>query len=241
VNTPRLLVIQHDLDDALNELAPPIIVAGLQVDTWCTWHDEQSPWPLDEFAGVVSMGALASVTNETSVPWIRSELELLSRALERGVPILGVCFGSQSLARAAGGQVRKSPLTEIGWHDVTMTSHAETDPVLGSLGKEFPAFQWHYDTFDLPPDATVLATAGDLIEAYRVGDSAWGVQFHIEANPSVVYGWLGTYRDAIDEEGIDVDELRAATERNWIEYKRRSWEVGAAFATMVVKAATSRR
>lgn len=167
-------MIQHDLDDALNELAPPIIVAGLQVDTWCTWHDEQSPWPLDEFAGVVSMGALASVTNETSVPWIRSELELLSRALERGVPILGVCFGSQSLARAAGGQVRKSPLTEIGWHDVTMTSHAETDPVLGSLGKEFPAFQWHYDTFDLPPDATVLATAGDLIEAYRVGDSAWG-------------------------------------------------------------------
>lgn len=95
-------MIQHDLDDALNELAPPIIVAGLQVDTWCTWHDEQSPWPLDEFAGVVSMGALASVTNETSVPWIRSELELLSRALERGVPILGVCFGSQSLARAAG-------------------------------------------------------------------------------------------------------------------------------------------
>ena len=108
----------------------------------------------------------------TSVPWIRSELELLSQALERGVPILGVCFGSQSLARAAGVRSVNRP-TEIGWHDVTMTSHAETDPVLGSLGK-VPAFQWHYDTFDLPPDATVLATAGDLIEAYRVGDSAWG-------------------------------------------------------------------
>lgn len=233
MTVPRLLVIQHDLDDALNELAPPFIVAGLQVDTWCTWHDEQSPWPLEEFSGVVSMGALASVRDEATVPWMRNEIALLSRALQRGLPILGVCFGSQALARAAGGQVRKSPVTEIGWYDVAMPPDAARDPVLGSLGRTFPAFQWHYDTFDLPSDATVLATAGDLIEAYRIGESAWGVQFHIEANPSVVYGWLGTYRDAIDEAGIDVEELRAATERNWLEYRRRSWEVGAAFAAQV--------
>ncbi|MEZ5119818.1 MAG: hypothetical protein R2686_07935, partial [Candidatus Nanopelagicales bacterium] len=98
MNPPRLLVIQHDLDDPLNELAPPFVVAGLQVDTWCTWNDEQSPWPLEQFAGVVSMGALASVTDEASVPWIRNEVALLGQALERGMPVLGVCFGSQSLA-----------------------------------------------------------------------------------------------------------------------------------------------
>jgi GMP synthase (glutamine-hydrolysing) len=153
--------------------------------------------------------------------------------LERGTPILGVCFGAQVLARASGGQVRRSPVTEIGWFDITMSPDASTDPVLGSLGTAFPAFQSHYDTFDLPPAATVLGTTGDLVEAYRIGESAWGVQFHIEANPSVVYGWLAVYRDAMDKAGVDISELRAATQRSWVEYRRRSWQVGSAFAELV--------
>lgn len=233
MSQPRLLVIQHDLDDALNELAPPLVAAGLEIDTWCTWRDEQPPWPLDEFSGVLSLGALASARDEATVPWIRSEVSLLSHALDRGTPILGVCFGAQVLARAAGGHVRRSPVTEIGWFDIDMSAYASTDPVLGKLGTGFPAFQSHYDTFDLPPGASVLGTTGDLIEAYRIGDAAWGVQFHIEANPSVVYGWLGVYRDAMDKAGVDVAELRAATQRNWVEYQRRSWQVGSAFAELV--------
>jgi GMP synthase (glutamine-hydrolysing) len=233
MSQPRLLVIQHDLDDALNELAPPLVAAGLQIDTWCTWRDEQPRWPLEEFSGVLSLGALASARDEASVPWIRSEISLLSQALDRGTPILGVCFGAQVLARAVGGQVRRSPVTEIGWFDITMSAEASTDPVLGTLGTTFPAFQSHYDTFDLPPAASVLGTTGDLTEAYRIGDTAWGVQFHIEANPSVVYGWLAVYRDAMDKAGVDVDELRAATQRNYAEYGRRSWQVGSAFAELV--------
>jgi GMP synthase (glutamine-hydrolysing) len=234
MTNPRLLVIQHDLDDALNELAPPLVAAGLNLDTWCTWREEEPRWPLEEFSGVLSLGALASVRDEATVPWIAAETALLSRALDRGLPVLGVCFGAQALARAAGGQVLRSPVTEIGWFDVVMEPEASKDPVLGALGTTFPAFQSHYDTFELPPGTSVLGTTGDLIEAYRVGDSAWGVQFHIEANPSVVYGWLAVYRDAMDEAGVDIDELRASTRSNWADYRKRSWQVGAAFADCVV-------
>jgi GMP synthase (glutamine-hydrolysing) len=126
-------------------------------------------------------------------------------------------------------------VTEIGWFDVAMSPDATTDPVLGALGTTFPAFQSHYDTFDLPPGAQVLGTTGELVEAYRIGESAWGVQFHIEANPSVVYGWLAVYRDAMDKAGVDVAELRAATEANWGDYRRRSWDVGTAFAAQVAR------
>lgn len=184
---------------------------------------------------MLSLGALASARDKTKVPWIRSEIGLLSRALDRGMPILGVCFGAQVLARAAGGQVRRSPVTEIGWFDIALSAAASTDPLLGSLGTAFPAFQSHYDTFDLPPAATVLGTTGDLVEAYRIGESAWGVQFHIEANPSVVYGWLAVYREAMDTAGVDIAELRDATQRNWVEYRRRSWQVGSAFAELVTR------
>jgi GMP synthase (glutamine-hydrolysing) len=233
MSMPRLLVIQHDLDDALNELAPPLVSAGLHLDTWCTWRDEQPPWSLERFSGVLSLGALASVRDEASVPWMQNEIGLLRRALDAGLPTLGVCFGAQTLARAAGGHVRESPVPEIGWFDITMSTTSKADPLLGTLGPTFPAFQSHYDTFDLPPAAEVLGTTGDLIEAYRIGECAWGVQFHIEANPSVVYGWLAVYKDAMVKANVDIDELRAATERNWPDYRQRSWQVGSSFAARV--------
>lgn len=236
---PRLLVIQHNLDDGLNELAPSLVTAGLHIDTWCTFLDDHSPWELRDFSGVLSLGALASATDEESVPWIHNEIALLRTAIAQGLPTLGVCFGAQALACAAGGRARPAAAPEIGWYNIAMSTDAEDDPLLGSLEANFPAFQYHHDTFDLPPEATVLGMTGDLIEAYRIGDSAWGVQFHIEANPSVVYGWLGAYHDDMITSGVDVDELRAATTRNWIDYRARSEQVGAAFAEQVKQFATA--
>jgi GMP synthase (glutamine-hydrolysing) len=228
--SPRLLVIQHDLDDSLNELAAPLADAGLVIDTWCTFRSDAPPEPLGSFDGVLSLGALASATDEDSTPWIRGEIAVLEEALARRMPILGVCFGAQLLARAAGGRVYRSPVTEIGWFRVDMEPEAATDPVLGSLGPNMHVFQSHYDTFDLPAEATVLGRTGELTEAYRIGDRAWAVQFHIEANPSLVYSWLAVYKDAMVKAGVDIDELRRFTASYWREYRQASWDLATAFA-----------
>jgi GMP synthase (glutamine-hydrolysing) len=230
VTPPRLLVIQHDLDDALNELAAPLADAGLIIDTWCTFRSDAPEEPLESFDGVLSLGALASATDEDATPWIRGEIAVLEQALARRMPILGVCFGAQLLARAAGGRVYRSPVTEIGWFEVDMAPEAAADPVLGSLGPNVHVFQSHYDTFDLPAEATVLGRTGELTEAYRIGDRAWGVQFHIEANPSLVYSWLAVYKDAMLKAGVDIDELRRFTASYWREYRQASWDLATAFA-----------
>jgi GMP synthase (glutamine-hydrolysing) len=227
---PRLLVIQHDLDDALNDLAAPLVEAGLMIDTWCTFRSDVLEEPLESFDGVLSLGALASATDEDSIPWIRGEIAVLEQALARRMPVLGVCFGAQLLACAAGGRVYRSPVTEIGWFEVDMAPEAAEDPVLGALGPRPHVFQSHYDTFDLPDSATVLGRTGELTEAYRIGDRAWAVQFHIEANPSLIYSWLAVYRGAMLKADVDIDELRRFTASYWREYRQISWDLATAFA-----------
>jgi GMP synthase (glutamine-hydrolysing) len=231
--SPRVLVIQHDLDDALNDLANPLVDAGLTIDTWCTWLDTEPPYALDDFSGVISMGAVASVLNVDSKPWIANEIALLQEALAQSIPILGVCFGSQILATAAGGSVRKGEFAEIGWCDVTMTPDAKTDPLFKVFSPIFVGMQFHYDTFDLPENARVLATAQGMIQGYRIGPNAWATQFHIEANPSIVHGWLGTYRSEIDAQGVNIDSLRSTTEQYWRKHREISTNFGAAFARVV--------
>jgi GMP synthase (glutamine-hydrolysing) len=233
---PRLLVIQHNLDDALNDLAAPLVEAGLMIDTWCTFQASQPEEPLESFDGVLSLGALASAMDEATTPWIANEIAVLEHALARRMPILGVCFGAQLLARAAGGRVYRSPVTEIGWYQVDMAPEAASDPVLGGLGPRPHVFQSHYDTFDLPSSATVLGRTGELTEAFRIGDRAWAVQFHIEANPSLVYSWLAAYKDAMLKADVDIDELRQFTASYWGEYRQLSWNVATGFASQVVAA-----
>lgn len=230
---PRILVIQHDLDDALNDLANPLVEAGVTIDTWCTWRDAEPPFALDDFAGVISMGANASVLDMDSQPWIAHEIHLLQQTLEKSVPILGVCFGAQILARAAGGRVQKAETIEIGWCDVILEPEANQDALFKVFSPIFVGMQFHYDTFDLPESAQVLARGAGQIQGYRIGQNAWATQFHIEANPSIVYGWLGTYREEIDKQSINIDALRSTTEQYWRKHRELSTNFGAAFAQVV--------
>jgi GMP synthase (glutamine-hydrolysing) len=233
MKSPRVLVIQHDPDDALNDLANPLVDAGLAIDTWCTWREAEPPFDLGDFSAVISMGANASVLDIDSQPWIANEIHLLQQALEKSVPILGVCFGSQILAQAAGGQVRKAESIEIGWCDVTLDPKAKQDPLFAVFSPIFVGMQFHYDTFDLPETAQVLATGAGQIQGYRIGHNAWATQFHIEANPSIVYGWLGTYRKEMDRHGVNIDALRSTTEQYWRKHRELSTNFGAAFAQVV--------
>ncbi len=105
---------------------------------------------------------------------------------------------------------------EIGWYEVETTEAAATDPVLGSLPSRFTAYQWHSYCSDLPPGAVELATSPVCLQAYRLGDSAWGTQFHAEVTSEICNGWISSYDtdpDAIAL-GFDQDEARAAVAQN---------------------------
>jgi GMP synthase (glutamine-hydrolysing) len=107
--------------------------------------------------------------------------------------VLGICLGAQLLAHALGAPVRRLPRPEIGWHDVELTAHGLADPVLGALGPRAPVFQWHGCAFDVPAGAVHLArSAGCEQQAFRYGDAAYGLQFHLEVDARLVGRWIAT-------------------------------------------------
>lgn len=237
---PRLLVIQHNLDDHLNELGGPFVDAGLAIDPWFTQVRPEPPRDASEYDGVVSLGAIAGIRDEGNHPWMSAERALLEEALANGAPTLGVCFGAQLLASIAGARVHRADRAEIGWTQVHMEPAASDDPVLRSLGARPHVFQFHYDTFEEPPRGEVLGRTDGDNQVLRIGDRAWGLQFHVEVGPGAIASWAGTYRAQMLEQGVDLDALFAETAERWTGYRSVAHALAAAFADQVARFADAR-
>lgn len=240
MRAPRLLVIQHELDDHLNELGGPFVDAGLAIEPWFAYLRPAPPLDISEYDGVVALGAIVGVKNEADHPWMSVERQVLEKAVAGGTPTLGVCFGAQLLARVGGAPVERVGSPEIGWAQVEMDVEAGDDPVLAALGPQASVFQFHYDAFGEPESGAVLGRTGNLNQVVRIGDRAWGVQFHLEVNPGAIYSWIATYGDEMREQGADLDALAAETARRWQEYRRLARAFGDAFAAEVTTFAQRR-
>jgi GMP synthase (glutamine-hydrolysing) len=235
---PKILVVVHDIDDHLNEMANPIAEAGILMDTWDVQNDSVGRpdlEKLEQYSGVISLGAHAGVLEEEKHPWMSHERKIMQWALVSETPLLGLCFGSQLLASAAGGRVYKAETGEFAWTKVDMLPEASNDPVIGALGDTADAFQFHYDSFDLPENAVLLGESNGTIEAFRVGSSAWATQFHPEVGLSQQLAWLSTYRGAFLREGIDIDEQIAKSHKLAASYRKQAWDLSAAFAKQVLE------
>jgi GMP synthase (glutamine-hydrolysing) len=234
---PKILVVVHDIDDHLNEMANPIAEAGILMDTWDVQNDSVGRpdlEKLEQYSGVISLGAHAGVLEEEKHPWMSHERKIMHWALETETPLLGLCFGSQLLASAAGARIYKAETGEFAWTKVNMLPEASRDPVLGVLGETADAFQFHSDSFDLPKDAVLLGESDGTIEAFRVGSSAWATQFHPEVGLSQQLAWLSTYRGAFLREGIDIDEQVAKSHELAASYRKQAWALSEAFAKQVL-------
>ena len=174
----------------------------------------EAPAPdLAGLTGLVVLGGAVDVDQADALPWMRTELALLDRALDLGIPVLGLCLGSQMLAHALGGEVRRLTVAEIGWHPITATPAAGRDPLLTRLGDpELTVFQWHHCAFDPPPGATVLAANAVGCQAFRLG-SAWGLQFHPEVTAEILEHWIADEGDGAEAQaaGVSASELRVQT------------------------------
>ena len=139
-------------------------------------------------------------------PWIEKELRFIRHAIEAGIPVVGVCLGSQFMAKALGGQVRPGPRLEIGPVPVTRVVEEDADAVFGTVSRDFTVFQWHGEGLTLPPGACALASSEFYpVQAFRYGDRAYGLLFHLELE---IDGVAALCREC----AIDVQRARTTTE-----------------------------
>jgi GMP synthase-like glutamine amidotransferase len=206
----RAVAIVHQADAGEGVFAEPLRERGAELEHWRP-ADGQPPPDLDGIDAVLTFGGAMNAGDP--LPWLAAENRFLRLALERQTPLLAVCLGAELLAEAAGGGVRRAQEPEIGWLEVALTEAAAADPVLGALPQSFEAFQWHSFEFTLPPGAVELARSGICSQAFRVGEKAWGIQFHAEVTLADAEHWIDDYRsdpDAIAI-GIDPEALRDET------------------------------
>ena len=168
---------------------------------------------------VIVLGGAMHPDEDARHGWLRPELVYLERQLERGTPLLGVCLGSQLIARAAGAEVFRAPEPEVGWVPVERTGAAADDPVGAALPERFDAFQWHHYTHGLPDGAVELARSSICTQAFRLGN-AWGVQFHPEVHARQVESWLAEEPDDVADRQAFLAETRRRIE-DWNAFGRR--------------------
>jgi GMP synthase (glutamine-hydrolysing) len=168
---------------------------GHALEEWSLASDRPLPRPLDEYAAVLVFGGAMHADQADRHPWLREENFFLQRLLGLRTPVLGVCLGAQLLAKAAAGPVYPAREPEIGWVPVELTEKAAADPLFERVPRRFDAFQWHYYTYDVPAGATELARSSFCTQAFRLGDAAWGIQFHAEVTEAQIEQWADDKRE----------------------------------------------
>lgn len=198
----RALVLQHE------ESSPPGLVAswladhGAEVDVWRIDLEERTIDP-DDYDLIVSLGSEFAAFDDTK-GFVAREAALLRQAIDEDVPVLGLCFGGQMLARVLGAANHRAETSEIGWLPVR-----SADP---DLVPEGPWFQWHFDTFTVPEGAEVIAETDVGPQAFVYGRSL-GLQFHPEVTAEIMDEWVRVYRHELDDDGVDPDGLLEETGR----------------------------
>lgn len=160
---------------------------GFELDIRCPNVGDRLPGTLDGLDAVVIFGGPMSANDDATVPGVRAQLDFLPTVFETGTPTLGICLGAQLLARTLGSSVKRHPhgLVEVGYHPIVPTAEG-TGHFLGPM----MAYQWHREGFDLPHGATCLATGETFRnQAFRYGDSVYGVQFHPEVLRVMIEVW----------------------------------------------------
>jgi GMP synthase-like glutamine amidotransferase len=221
----RVACLHHLEQPFLGLAEAPLRAAGLEIDERNLAGGDPLP-RLDEVDAILTFGGDQSAVGPD--PELVPEIELLRQAVGAGVPVLGICLGGQMLARALGAQVRQAPRRTVAWHAL---EPLDDDPLLAGpmLG-----LHWNEDVFDLPPGAVeVLGPRREGVEAFRHGETAWGVQFHPEVGGDILDDWYATYQRWLAEAGVEEAEARAEDRRHLREQEAQAERLFGAFARIV--------
>ncbi|HVN97789.1 MAG TPA: type 1 glutamine amidotransferase [Syntrophorhabdaceae bacterium] len=187
----RLLVIKQVEDEGPGLIERVFVANGWDVQIVELIRGESLPLDFDHVGAVVILGGPMNVYEEEAYKFLRQEEQYIRRALIEEIPLLGICLGAQLLAKTCGARVKKAVRKEIGWFSVKKTTEGKIDALLGKNPEYLQVFQWHEDTFDIPEGAVLLATGDDCRnQAFRVGQNAYGLQFHIEVTEAMIKSWI---------------------------------------------------
>ncbi len=187
----KLLVFRHVAYEILGTLDPLLRNAGFRIK-YVNFERHPDARPnIDNYDGLIVLGGPMNADQTDQYPNLITEIEIIRQAIEEQKPVLGICLGSQLLAKALGAKVKKNKKPEIGWYDVSPTSDGKKDDLLSHFEGTEKIFQWHGDTFELPRDSVHLATS-ELCknQAFKYGDNAYGFQFHLEVDTKLIERWL---------------------------------------------------
>jgi GMP synthase-like glutamine amidotransferase len=192
---PNCLVVQHVAPESAFAIDEALLAAGVTVDTRRVYDGDDVPLDTAGLDGVVVMGGPMSVNSTEGFPSRDAEISLLADALRAGIPTLGVCLGGQLLAVAGGGAVgRNAHGPKIGWAPIHLAPACQDDQLLAGLPSTLAVLHWHGESFEVPPGAQPLISSTTYPnQAFRLGDVAWGVQFHLEVTAEAVEGFLHAF------------------------------------------------
>jgi GMP synthase-like glutamine amidotransferase len=198
-----VLTIVNQLDAGPGLFADEAAARGVDLREWVA---AAGPPPRGPWDGVLVLGGAMHVDQTERHPWMRDVLGVVEAALSESVPTLGVCLGGQMLALVAGGEVGPAREPENGWKEIVLRPEARADALLRSFdGERIVTFQGHSYAFSTPPGGVTLADTDVCEQAFRLGDSAWGIQFHPEATVPMLELWIG-HMDLDDQTRPDVIE-----------------------------------
>lgn len=228
----RALIIFNFDGCRLGQIGAALAEAGAGIDIVRPHCGEPLPADAAAHDGIVIFGGIQNALADDSSPWLPDLVRLTRAFAEAQRSVLGVCLGAQLLARAFQAQNIIGGASEFGWQEVTLTEAGLADPVLAGVPRSFPIFQWHDDTFTLPPGATRLAASAKVEnQAFRIGRAVYGIQFHFEANCQVVSEWNEQFAEYLavhqphwkERHPVDARQLGPQAEaaglaiaRNWV-------------------------
>jgi len=200
----RVLVIENYTATPAGAVGRVLAEKGVELDRRQAFAGEDLPEDATRHDGMIVLGGGQNALDDANYPFMPRVVDLIRRFGAADRPVLGICLGSQLIARAHGGENILGRPLEFGWQQVRPTEAGRADPVLAGIGEGAPLFHWHNDTFSLPPAAVHLAES-DMTrnQAFRIGRATYGIQFHFEADRNLVADWSRELADLIAENTPD--------------------------------------
>ncbi len=213
-----ILVLRHETWEHLGLFAQMLGRLGIPLK----YHEIDDPRPMGDYRGLIVLGGPMSAND----PEVAGEVEEIRRGLDTGVAMLGICLGSQLIAKALHARVYRNHGLEIGWEPVHLTDAGRRDPVLRGIPSPSTFFHWHGETFDLPEGAELLAwSERTRHQAFRYGPKVYGLQFHPEVTAEMIADWstrpvncgdVAALREPLDPHAHDQAPLAAKLVEAWV-------------------------
>jgi GMP synthase (glutamine-hydrolysing) len=206
------VALRHVAFEDLGLLAPIMEREGWNVAFCEAAVDDLTHRSIRDADLVIVLGGPIGVYETGDYPFLTSEIALIEYRLLRDLPTLGICLGSQLMAKALGSRVYKGPIKEIGWGTIELTDAGKSSCLRTLQDDDAAVLHWHGDSFDLPSDATRLASNENYEnQAFAYGRNALALQFHLEADPRQLEEWFVGHTVELAANKISVAKLRAAT------------------------------